>query len=109
MNNEQNDNWTRWADMVRKTIGAEWDTLTRATEDSLDIQPIYPSDAISPQAVFTSTGWIMAQNLADDAAPTALKRSILDELESGVSMIMFPAVSAAHMTAAQMVDILDGV
>lgn len=109
MNNEQNDNWTRWADMVRKTIGAEWDTLTRATEDSLNIQPIYPSDAISPQAVFTSTGWIMAQYVADDAAPTALNRSILDELESGVSMIMFPAVSAAHMTAAQMVDILDGV
>ena len=95
--------------MVRKTIGAEWDTLTRATEDGLNIQPIYPADAISPQAAFTKVGWEMAQYVADDAAPTALNRSILDELESGVSMIMFPEIAAPSITAAQMVDILDGV
>ena len=95
--------------MVRKTIGAEWDTLTRATEDGLNIQPIYPADAISPQAAFTKAGWEMAQYVGDDATPTALNRSILDELESGVSMIMFPEIAVASITAAQMVDTLDGV
>ncbi len=109
MNTEHDDSWMHWADMVAKTIGAGWKDLIRLTEDGLEVQPIYPAHAISAYPAFTSAGWLMAQYVADDTAPALLNRSILDELEGGTNMIMFPLTVAAEMTASHMPEILDGV
>ncbi|MGB1963977.1 MAG: methylmalonyl-CoA mutase family protein [Candidatus Puniceispirillales bacterium] len=109
MNTEHDDSWKRWADMVAKTIGDGWEDLIRLTEDGLEVQPIYPAHAISAYPAFTGAGWLMAQYVADDTATALLNRSMLDELEGGTNMIMFPLIVAAEMTASHMPDILDGV
>ena len=101
--------WQHWAQMVNKTTGADWQDLSHITEDGISIKPIYPHDAVSAHAVFTTPGWQMAQFVADDATPQVLNKSILDELESSVSMIMLPLAVTSQMTADHMTQILDGV
>ena len=109
MDTDFEDDWQHWVQMVNKTTGADWQDLSHLTEDGISIKPIYPLEAVAAHAVFTNPGWQMAQFVADDAAPQVLNKSILDELEASVSMIMLPLAVTSQMTADHMAEILDGV
>lgn len=105
----KNNDWMRWAEMVRQTIDADWENLSEMTEDGLTLKPIYPHNTIMPNSAFTEPGWLIAQFVADEPDAETLNRSILDELEGGANMVMLPLSSTLHTSAEYLRNILKGV